>query len=91
MRDAELLKTRAKETEIEKTEMEETEKMERNIEENFEIKPIYKDYMIRAMDYDAAYRAQCDITDRIDKYESIARKRSLTTKEKRIKSIKWRT
>lgn len=81
MRDAELLKTRAKETKIEKTEMEETEKMERNVEENFGIKPIYKDYMIRAMDYDAAYRAQCDITDRINEYKSIARKRGLTTKE----------
>lgn len=88
MRDAELLKTRVKETEIEKTEMEETEKMEKNIEENFEIKPIYKDYMIRTMDYDAAYRAQCDITDRIDKYKSIARKRNLTTKEnKELKAL----
>lgn len=81
MRDTELLKTRAKETEIEKTEMEETEKMERNIEENFEVKPIYSDFMIRMMDYDAAYRAQCNITDRINEYKSIARKRSLTTKE----------
>lgn len=76
MRGTELFKARAKETE-----MEETEKMERNIEENFEVKPIYEDYMIRMMDYDAAYRAQCDITDRIDEYKSIARRRNLTTKE----------
>ena len=66
---------------MEETENKETEKMERNIEENFEIKPIYSDFKIRMMDYDAAYMAQCDITDRINEYKSIARKRSLTTKE----------
>ncbi len=40
---------------MEETEIKETEKMERNIEESFEVKPIYRDYMIRMMDYDAAY------------------------------------
>lgn len=75
-RETELFKAREKETE-----MEETEKMERNIEENFEIKPIYSDLKIRMMDYDAAYRAQCDIVDKINEYKSIAKKRNLTTKE----------